>query len=214
MESGGSRVMVALQTKDGLAFGYVSDLSGDEVSFEVNSNIQVGEELAFRMELKGYEETVMGKVRVTWGQPSRTANWPLYRGKIMDIPADDRVLLNVWIEDMRDGGSSRRVERNPDDYVRDMFAKKMSGASSAATNLVIERMNARRARRAELFKKGNDVFKQQMSLSADAVAGEAKKPAGEQEREAIRRSFTEAPTSEPAAEDSGGFDLFDLDELD
>ncbi len=113
---------------------------------------------------------------------------------------------------MRDGGSSRRVERNPDDYVRDMFAQRMSGASTSATKLVIERMNERRARRDQLFKRGNDIFKQQMNLSTDAVMGAAKKQEDERSRDAIRRSVTEAPKPEAPTEDA--FDLFDLDELD
>ncbi len=213
MSGTGSKVMVALQTKDGLAFGYVNDLANDEVTFEVNSNITAGEEIAFRMELKGYEETVMGKLRVTGGRKGTVANWPTYFAKILEIPDEDRALLNVWMEDQREGGSSRRVERNPDEYVKDMFAKKMSGASTASTNLVIERMNERRARRDRLFKKTNDVFKQQMQLNTSAAIGEAR-DTGEHSRKAIRDAIATPSEPAPTTPDDAGLDLFDLDDLD
>jgi hypothetical protein len=208
-----SKVMVALQTKDGLAFGYLSELSGDSVSFEVNSNISPGEEMAFRMELKGYEETVMGRLRVLAGRPGTAAAWPMYQAKILDIPDSDRALLDIWMEDMREGGSSRRVERNPEEYVRDMFAKKMSGASTASTKLVIERMNERRARRDELFKKSKDLFKQEMKLSTDSVSREAPAEASV-DRDAIRGAFTR-PSAPPTVDDEeDSMALFDLDDLD
>jgi hypothetical protein len=211
--SQGTRVMVALQTKDGLAYGYINDLTGDDVAFEVQSNISPGEEMAFRMELKGYEETAMGMLRVTGGAPGRGGNWPTYRAKIIDIPDADRALLTVWQEDMREGGSSRRVERNPDEYVKDMFAKKMSGASTASTNLVIERMNERRARRDQLFKKGKDVFKQEMKLNTDAVSREARDHVS-LDRKALRGAFSSPASPSPKEGEDDGMELFDLDDLD
>jgi hypothetical protein len=214
MQNTGTKVMVALQTKDGLAFGYVDELSNDEVTFEVNSNISPGEEMSFRMELKGYEETVMGRIRVTGGRPSRTAAWPVYFGKILEIPPDDKQLLAVWMDDQRDGGSSRRVERNPDDYVKDMFDQKMSGASSASTKLVIDRMNERRARRARLFKKADDVFKKQMELDPGAALGEVTDEPNEQSRESIRKGISQPTEPPPPITGDDGMDLFDLDDLD
>ncbi len=214
MSSTSSKVMVALQTKDGLAFGYVTELVNDAVTFEVNSNIAPGEEMAFRMELKGYEETVMGRLRVSGGRPGTTLHWPTYFGKILEIPPEDKQLLEVWMEDQRDGGSSRRVERNPEEYVRDMFAKKMSGASTASTNLVIERMNERRARRDKLFKKTKDVFKQEMKLSADTVLGSSSTADPDRNRESIREAISARPAPPPTEADDDGMDLFDLDELE
>ncbi len=212
MASSINKVMVALQTKDGLAFGYVIELMDEDVTFEVNSNIAAGEEMAFRMELKGYEETIMGQLRVTGGRPSKSAIWPIYQAKILSIPTGDRDLLGVWMEDQREGGSSRRVERNPDEYVRDMFAKKMSGASTASTNLVIERMNERRARRDQLFKKTNDVFKQQMEINTAAAIGDVKQT-GEHSRKAIIEAARTPPSRAQEPEDDS-MELFDLDDLD
>lgn len=213
MKNTGSKVMVALQTKDGLAFGYVLEMADDQVSFEVNSNIAAGEEMAFRMELKGYEETVMGQLRVTGGRPAGSGAWPVYFAKILSIPDADRALLSVWMEDQRDGGSSRRVERNPDEYVKDMFAKRMSGAATASTKLVIDRMNERKARRDRLFKKTDDVFKKQMELDDSVALGEAR-TTGEHSRESIRQAITKPTDSPPAPEGDDGMDLFDLDDLD
>jgi hypothetical protein len=210
--TGSSKVMVALQTKDGLAFGYVLELMNEDVTFEVNANIQPSEEMAFRMELKGYEETVMGQLRVLSGRPSAGAAWPQYRAKILNIPTADQQLLAVWMEDQREGGSSRRVERNPEEYVKDMFAKKMSGASEASTNLVIERMNERRARRDMLFKKTNDIFKQQMELPTSTAIGQAR-TTGEHSRQAILDAAARAPAATPEREDDS-MELFDLDDLD
>ncbi|MFH1466652.1 MAG: hypothetical protein ABIO70_19860 [Pseudomonadota bacterium] len=208
-----SQVMVALQTKDGLAFGYCFDLSGDDVQFEVNSNLAPGEEMAFRMELKGYEETVMGALRVTQAFPPGASGWPHFRGKVLSIPDDDRKLLEVWMEDQRSGGSSRRMERDPDAYVKDMFAKRMSGATNASTKLVIDRMNERKARRDRLFKKTDDVFKKQMELDASVALGVAR-TTGEHSRESIRQAISKPAEPAPAPEGDDGMDLFDLDDLD
>ena len=214
MSTTGSKVMVALQTKDGLAFGYVMELANELVTFEVNSNITPGEQMAFRMELKGYEETIMGQLTVTSGQKATVANWPIYRAKILEIPPDDRQLLEVWMEDQRDGGSSRRVERNPDEYVKDMFAKRMSGASTASTKLVIDRMNERRARRDRLFKKTDDIFKKQMELSADTVLAKAEDADPSHSRESIRAAVRAPTEPEPVPAGDDGMELFDLDDLD
>ena len=214
MRSSPSKVMVALQTKDGLAFGYVEGLTDKGFTFEVNSNIAPGEELTFRMELKGYEETIMGLLRVTSGRKGTVANWPVYQATILEIPKEDRALLEVWMEDQSKGGSSRRVERNPDDYVRDMFSQKMSGATTAATNLVIERMNERRARRDRLFKKSDDLFKKQMQLSPGSALGTSKSEDAPIDRAALREAFTTPAEPEPADDEQDGLDLFDLDDLD
>lgn len=209
-----SQVMVALQTKDGLAFGYCFDLSGDDVHFEVNSNLAPGEEMAFRMELKGYEETVMGALRVTQAFPPGSSGWPHFHGKVLSIPDDDRKLLEVWMEDQRSGGSSRRMERDPDAYVKDMFAKRMSGATQASTKLVIDRMNERRARRDALFKKTDDVFSKKMQLSSDAVLGRAQGAPAGTGAEVLKAAMTAAKEPPPAAEQDGGLDLFDIDDLE
>jgi len=206
--------MVALQTKDGLAFGYVLDMGDQDVSFEVNSNMHPGEEMSFRMELKGYEETVMGHLRVTQVFPSRTAAWPHYRAKILEIPEDDRRLLSIWLEDQRDGGSSRRVERDPGAFVKDMFAGRMHGASEASTKLVIERINARRSRRDALFKKGNDVFSQKMTLTTGTVLEQARATTGEREREAVRQALGVSEEAASSASQGDDLEMFDLEDLD
>ncbi len=147
-------VMIALQTPDGLAFGYVLDASPRHVCFTVNNNLPVGTKFAWRMELKGYSETIMGQLTVTRGHPARSASdWPRYDADITEIPPEDGKLLQVWMEDQEKGGSSRRLEKDPSRFIKDMFSEGMSGASSAQTKLVIERMNERRARREQLFKK-------------------------------------------------------------
>ncbi len=214
MKNTGSKVMVAIQTKDGLAFGYLNELALEDVSFEVNSNIAPGEEMAFRMELKGYEETVMGRLRVTSGRPATVSNWPIYQAKILEIPDDDRRLLAVWMDDQRDGGSTRRVERNPDEYVKDMFAKRRSGADTASTKLVIDRMNERRERRARLFKKTDDIFKQEMALTTDTVLAKSEQADEGANRASIRQAVLTRPEPDPAPAQDDGMELFDLDDLD
>jgi hypothetical protein len=208
-----TKVMVALQTKDGLAFGYLDDMTGDDVVFEVNSNLHPGEEMAFRMELKGYEETVMGRLRVTHASPPGASGWPRFRGKVLEIPEEDRKVLAIWLDDQREGGSSRRMERDPDAYVKDMFAKRMSGASQASTKLVIERMNERRARRDALFKKTDDVFKQQLELTSETVLGKSQRPGAG--ADSVKSALTDpAAPPAPAESQGGGLELFDLDDLD
>jgi len=214
MRSNETKVMVALQTKDGLNYGYLHDLVNDTCSFEVNSKISAGEEMAFRMELKGYEETVMGMLRVTGGRPASGGNWPMYQAKILEIPEFDRQLLEVWVVDQRDGGSTRRVERNPDEYVKDMFAKRKSGASTSATKLIIQRMNERKERRAKLFKKTNDVFTQEMKLSQDNVQCEAPNSDDNSPRGSFQDAVKERTAPPPTPPQDEGMDLFDLDELD
>ncbi len=147
-------VMIALQTPDGLAFGYVLDASPRHVAFTVNGNLHPGVSFAWRMELQGYAETIMGRLTVEKVHPARSADgWPRYEARIDEIPPEDGALLAVWMEDQEKGGSSRRLEKDPSRFVKDMFSEGMRGASSAQTKLVIERMNERSARREQMFKK-------------------------------------------------------------
>jgi hypothetical protein len=147
-------VMIALQTPDGLDFGYVIDANARYVHFTANSKLAPGMSFAWRMELQGYTETIMGRLTVTKVHPARSADgWPHFEADIDDIPPEDSALLAVWMEDKEKGGSSRRLERDPSRFVKDMFSEGMHGASSAQTKLVIERMNERRARREQMFAK-------------------------------------------------------------
>ncbi len=167
-------VLIALQTPDGLAFGYVLDATPRHMTFTVNSNLPIGTTFAWRMELKGYAETIMGQLSVTQGYPARSVtDWPRYEARVDQIPDDDAVLLKVWMEDQDKGGSSRRLEQDPDRFIKDMFAEGMSGASTAQTNLVIERMNERRARRERLFKKKKRGVGGDFGLSTEAAENSA-----------------------------------------
>jgi hypothetical protein len=166
-----NHVMIALQTPDGLAFGYVLDASPRQVSFTVNNNLAVGTSFAWRMELKGYSETIMGNLTVTRGYPARSSgDWPRYDADVKDIPEGDAVLLEVWMEDQEKGGSSRRVEQDPERFIKDMFSEGMRSASQAQTKLVIDRMNERRARREELFKKKKRGIGGDFGLSRESTA--------------------------------------------
>ncbi len=165
-------VMIALQTPDGLSFGYVLDASPRHVTFTVNNNLAPGVNFAWRMELKGYSETIMGRLTVTRAYPPRSSSeWPRYEAKIDEIPPEDGALLSVWMEDQEKGGSSRRLEKDPERFIKDMFAEGMRGASSASTKLVIDRMNERRARREALFKKKKRGVGGDFGLSRESHAG-------------------------------------------
>lgn len=164
-------VMIALQTPDGLSFGYVLDASPRHVVFTCNNNLPPGVSFAWRMELKGYAETIMGRLTVTRAYPARTASeWPRYEGNIDDIPPEDGVLLKVWMEDQEKGGSSRRIEKDPARFIKDMFSEGMRGASSASTKLVIDRMNERRVRREALFKQTKRGVGGDFGLSVESKA--------------------------------------------
>ncbi len=167
-------VMIALQTPDGLAFGYVLDASPKHVTFTVNNNLAPGVSFAWRMELKGYSETIMGRLTVSRAYPARSsADWPRYDAKIDEIPPADGKLLAVWMEDQEKGGSSRRLEKDPDRFIKDMFSEGMRGASSASTKLVIERMNERTARREQLFKKKKRGVGGDFGLSRESAAAQS-----------------------------------------
>ena len=208
-------VMLAVQTPDGLAFGYVLDASPRHVVFTVNSNLSPGMSFAWRMELKGYSETIMGRLTVTRAHPPRTSSeWPRFEAMIDDIPEEDGVLLAVWMEDQEKGGSSRRLERDPDRFIKDMFSEGMRGASSAQTRLVIDRMNERRERRARLFKKTDDIFKQEMALTTDTVLAKSEQADEGANRASIRQAVLTRPEPDPAPAQDDGMELFDLDDLD
>ncbi|MFH1466810.1 MAG: hypothetical protein ABIO70_20670, partial [Pseudomonadota bacterium] len=180
-----------------------------------NNNLSAGMSFAWRMELKGYSETIMGRLTVTRAHPARSSSeWPRYEASIDDIPVEDGVLLKVWMEDQEKGGSSRRLEKDPERFIKDMFSEGMRGASSASTKLVIDRMNERRARRDALFKKTDDVFSKKMQLSSDAVLGRAQAAPAGAGAEVLKAAMTAAKEPPPAAEQDGGLDLFDIDDLE
>ena len=167
-------VMIALQTPDGLSFGYVMDASARHVRFTVNNNLQPGLSFAWRMELQGYAETIMGRLTVTQAYPPPSAGeWPRYDAKIDEIPEDDGVLLSVWMEDQSKGGSSRRIERDPARFIKDMFADSLRGTSSNQTKLIIERMNERTARRKARFGKKKPGVGGDFGLSIESTIGKS-----------------------------------------
>jgi len=162
-------VMLALQAPDGLAFGYVREASRTAMTFTVNANLQVGATMAWRMELKGYSETIMGRLTVTRAFPPASAgDWPRYDARVDEIPEEDLALLQVWMEDQEKGGSSRRMEKDPGRFVRDMFSEGMRCASAAQTKLVIDRMNERRLKREQMFKKKKAGIGGDFGLSAES----------------------------------------------
>jgi len=163
-------VMIALQTPDGLAFGYVFEASRTHVAFTVQSQIPPGTTMAWRMELKGYTETIMGRLTVTQAEPARGAGeWPRYQARVDEIPDEDLALLSVWMEDQEKGGTSRRMEKDPDRFVKDMFSEGMRSASAAQTKLVIERMNERRLKREQMFRKKKSGIGGDFGLSRESA---------------------------------------------
>lgn len=196
-------VMIALQTPDGLAFGYVMDASPRHVSFTVNNNLPVGTRFAWRMELKGYSETIMGQLTVTRAYPARSAaDWPRFDATIDDIPEEDSKLLKVWMEDQEKGGTSRRMEHDPSRFIKDMFSEGMSGASSAQTKLVIDRINERRARREKLFSKKKKGIGGDMGLSRESGSPSSSHQGSQSARReifsALERFGTRDAAGEPA----------------
>ena len=164
-------VMFALQSPHGLAFGYVIDMNEREITFQIASVLQVGETMAWRMELKGYEETIMGMLTVRTVTPYRGEAMQTFIGSISSMPEADLEIMRGWMEDQKLGGTSQRVERNPEKYIRDMFADKAGTASEAETKLAIERINERRARREQLFKKKKKGIGGDFGLSTEGGSG-------------------------------------------
>ena len=199
-------VMLAVQTPDGLAFGYVLDASPRHVVFTVNSNLSPGMSFAWRMELKGYSETIMGRLTVTRAHPPRTSSeWPRFEATIDDIPEEDGVLLAVWMEDQEKGGSSRRLERDPDRFIKDMFSEGMRGASSAQTRLVIDRMNERTAKREQLFKKQKRGVGGDFGLSRESTVAGSSSVSSTAVRSRISAAlgdFSRRKLTEPQAQDA------------
>ena len=75
---------VALKHHEGVAFGSALWMDGDRIQFEANARIKDGEICEMRMELRGYKETVYGRVRIgkmirRGGRPrsswARSPNW-------------------------------------------------------------------------------------------------------------------------------------------
>ncbi|MFH1464369.1 MAG: hypothetical protein ABIO70_08270 [Pseudomonadota bacterium] len=208
-------VMLALQTPDGLAFGYVREASRTSMAFTVNANMATGTAMAWRMELKGYSETIMGRLTITRVYPPAGAGeWPRYEATVEDIPEEDLALLQVWMEDQEKGGSSRRMERDPGRFVRDMFSEGMRSASAAQTKLVIDRMNERRMKREQMFKKkktgiggdfglSHETASASSSVSSQAARARMSAALGEFSRRTVSaepRAQVDAEPAEPTAD--------------
>lgn len=147
--------MIAVQTRDGLTFGYARSVDLTSMVLEVQGDIQVGEEVEWRMELKGYKETAMGALVVERvRKPTEAGSWPIFHARISDLPDEDRKVLEGWMEDYQAGGTSKRVEREIEEaLLRSWESRPEFRKDEAARKFILERMAERKAKRKKLFKK-------------------------------------------------------------
>ena len=95
----------ALQTRGGLVFGCTREMEGDRVLFEAAADLDPGEQLDWRMQLRGRREMVAGTLEIL--EKAESGDSPIYLGRIVQISRANRQLLDQWLHEQSRSASEQ-----------------------------------------------------------------------------------------------------------
>jgi hypothetical protein len=142
--------MMSVQTRGGLVFGSATHIDGMNLRFEIEGQIDIGDNVEWRLELPGLDETAMGWMRITAvrrepGSPSQV------RGLIQSVSPADAEIFEVWKRGVESGTRAFTVSKRPktDSW---LSATTMVGSSEAERKQAVAIEEERRKRRLERAK--------------------------------------------------------------
>jgi hypothetical protein len=133
--------MIALKMPVGMSFGRVRKVSVSRILFEMDTPVQIGQHFEWRMELTGWNATILGRLVIRRLKP-RDERPDLVEARIVHIDGKEARLFQDWLTELSVGGTTRRYEVDPSS-VAGVRRGKMSGASRVETQSVLNRMDKR-----------------------------------------------------------------------
>jgi len=140
-------VIISLKTDRGLVVGHGLDVREDRVVFTVPTRLVTGQELEFRLELRGANDTVLGWLRVGPRGLDRSSREELTEGQITRISPDDQATYARWVKDIAVGRVASHLRE--DRLGRDGFTA-MHGATQGETDHALNQIEARKERFAHI----------------------------------------------------------------
>jgi hypothetical protein len=141
---------ISVQSAGGLAFGGAVQFDGMNVTFELETQMEVGDNVEWRMELPGLDDTAMGRMRILSrrADPGYPVRWV---GSITSVSPEDTAIFEVWRRGVEAGTRSFAVsKRAPGDAW--LAATTMVGSSEAERKQAVAIEEARRKQRLERAK--------------------------------------------------------------
>ena len=178
-----SQAVIALKRDNGqMFFGTVIRIRKETLTFELEVPLRVGEFIEWRMELRGHQDTVMGKLRVVQVQPSAVDGTSRVVATLEQMPDQDRDRLDAWLHERSTGGTTRRFDSSVVSTVSSVFER--SQASDVETRAALERMNQRRWQRGSTADTGPDM----LGLDSEVQTGQERRTGRQAIRDALRAS--------------------------
>lgn len=131
-------------------FGSATQIDGNNVTFELEAQMEVGDNVEWRMELPGLDDTAMGRIRIVSrrADPGYPVRWV---GAIVSISPEDAAVFEVWRRGVEAGTRAFTVSKRPstDSW---LASTTMVGSSEAERRQAVAIEDARRKQRLERAK--------------------------------------------------------------
>lgn len=141
---------LSVQSRGGLVFGSATQIDGSNLTFELEAQMEVGDNVEWRMELSGLDDTAMGRMRIVSRRAD--AGYPVrWVGAIMSVSPDDSAVFEVWRRGVEAGTRAFTVSKRPptDSW---LASTTMVGSSEAERRQAVAIEEARRKQRLERAK--------------------------------------------------------------
>ena len=144
--------MLSVQTPGGLVFGTARRIQGQTLGFEADGRMEPGDEVQWRMELPGLDETAMGTMRIMGGQKDANATVTTWTGAILSISREDAEVFEIWRLGVESGTRAFSYSNKPptDSW---LAATTMAGSTEAERRLALQAEEERKKGRVERAKR-------------------------------------------------------------
>ncbi len=144
--------MLSVQTPGGLVFGTARRIQGQTLGFEADGRMEAGDEIQWRMELPGLDETAMGTMKIMGGHKDANATVTTWTGAILSISREDAEVFEVWRQGVESGTRAFSYSAKPatDSW---LAATTMAGSTEAERRLALAAEEERKKGRVERAKR-------------------------------------------------------------
>jgi hypothetical protein len=133
--------MIAIKLPEGMSFGRVRKVSVSRILFEIASELKLGQQLDWRMELTGWNATVLGRLQIMRIQV-REERPDLVEARIVHIDGAEARAFRDWLAELSVGGTTRRYDSNPSS-VSGIKRSRMTGTSRAQITHALKQIDGR-----------------------------------------------------------------------